>query len=162
MKIYCSYMGSAWLLSKDGQEISVLHHPSESFEFESIVDIVAEYGTSNEKFIANQYMKNPNDKLKDKLLSIYAENWCKVRIWGTFNEEVTFRITSVGFNWYLVIVEFLLNHREFQRSVITVESDKTSGSRRIYWDRIEYRDAIDTANEAVLSSQFLGDDLIYV
>lgn len=160
MKVYCSYTGTAWLLSRDGQEIPVLHHPSESFEFESIVDIVAEHGTSVERAVAEQYMQKPDDSLKAQLLSIYAENWCKVRTWGTFHEEVTFRITSIGFDWYFVVVEFLLRHKEFQNSEITVESDKASGSRKLYWNRIPYQDAIDAANEFVLASQLTDTDLI--
>lgn len=158
MRIYCSYMGAAWLLSRTGKEISVLNHPSETFEFESVVDIINEYGSASEKKLASEYMKFPNDRLKSKLLSIYNSNWCKVRTWGTFQEEVTFRITSTNFNWYRIIVDFLLNHPNFRRSSITVESDKSSGVRKTYWSNVDYESAVDSANEAILSTQLLPDD----
>ena len=35
--------GEAWLLDKMGNCIDVYAHPSESFEFESMVDIVSRY-----------------------------------------------------------------------------------------------------------------------
>lgn len=162
MKVYCSYMGKAWLLSRDGQEISVLNHPSESFEFESIVDIITEHGSTSERAVAEKYAKTPSDALKSKILSIYNRNWCKVRTWGTFQEEVTFRITSTDYNWYRTIVNFLVNHPNFIHSSITVESDKVSGVRKIYWDSIDYKSAIDSSNERILSSQILANNLIYI
>ena len=42
-------LGEAWLLDKNGNCIEVYAHPSESFEFESIVDIISKYGTESDK-----------------------------------------------------------------------------------------------------------------
>lgn len=109
-------MGRAWLLSKSGQEIPVLNHPSETFEFESVVEVVLDYGSVSEQKIASQYLESSTPELKSRLLSIYNNNWCKIRTWGTFQEEVTFRITSTGYNWYDTIVDFLLRHPEFKNS----------------------------------------------
>lgn len=153
MKIYCNYMGRAWLLSRTGQEIRVLNHPSETFEFESIVDVISKYGSVSEQKAALQYLESPTSELKNNLLSIYNNNWCKIRTWGTFQEEVTFRITSIGYNWYDAIVDFLLRHTEFKNSEITVESDKSSGIRKTYWERVGYKSAVDSANESILASQ---------
>lgn len=155
MKIYCSYMGRAWLLSKSGQEIPVLNHPSETFEFESVVEVVLDYGSVSEQKIASQYLESPTPELKSRLLSIYNNNWCKIRTWGTFQEEVTFRITSTGYNWYDTIVDFLLRHPEFKNSEITVEADKSSGIKKTYWERIGYKSAVDSANESILAAQFV-------
>lgn len=155
MKIYCSYMGRAWLLSKSGQEIPVLNHPSETFEFESVVEVVSDYGSASEQKIASQYLELQNPVLKNKILSIYNNNWCKIRTWGNFQEEVTFRITSVGYNWYNTIVGFLLRHPEFKNSEITVESDKASGVKKTYWERVGYNSAVDSSNESVLAAQFI-------
>lgn len=157
MKILCnSYIGKAWLLSKSGQEIEVLNHPSATFEFESIVYVVTIYGSNSERKIADQYNKTPTESLKQQVLNIYNNNWCKVRTWGTFNDEITFRITSAGYDWYNVIIDFLLNHPEFKRSAVTVEADKSSGTKCIYWDRETYVFAIDAANETVLASKLLN------
>lgn len=64
MKLYCSYMGRAWLLSKSGQEIPVLNHPSETFEFESVVKVVSDYGSVPEQKTASQYLESQNPVLK--------------------------------------------------------------------------------------------------
>lgn len=157
MKIYCSYMGKAWLLSKSGQSIEVLNHPSETFEFESVVDVIVSYGSASEKSIAKQYLEFPTEKLKNKLLDIYNNNWCKVRTWGTFQEEITFRITSAGYNWYNTIVNFLLDHPEFKRSEITVESNKSSGSKYTYWERVGYNSTVDSSNESILAASLVEE-----
>lgn len=99
-------MCQAWLLSRDGVVISVLNHPSEKFEFDSILDIIKKYGNHTARNLADEFMCDPTDNRKQSLLDYYNNNWCKVRTWGTFQEEVTFRITSNRFNWYHVILDF--------------------------------------------------------
>ena len=145
-----SYMWSAWLLSKYGTEIEVYKHPNENFEFDSIVDIVEQYAGSAGYELASNYKLNPSEVLKAKILDIYNNNWCKVRTWGTFGEELTFRITSNNFNWYNTIVEFLLRHPRSNTS-ITVETSK-NGKYAIYWDKIPYSYAIDPENSRILEN----------
>lgn len=142
------YLGDAWLLNKDGSEISVLNHPSETFEFDSIVDIIKQFGNTEEKMLATTYKNNPNPELKRKLLDIYNNNWCKVREWGTYSDEITFRITSTTFNWYNAIISFLLRH-PCPYYKITVESTK---KHKIYWNNISYKEAIDPQNEIILEN----------
>jgi hypothetical protein len=151
MRIFESYMGSAWLLSKDGTEIEVYKHPNERIEFDSIVDLVNEYGGKLGKRIVNDYLAEPNEINKTKVMDIYNNNWCKVRTWGTFGEELTFRITSTNFNWYNTIIEFLLRHKRTNQ-LITVETVK-NGNCKIYWDKITYADAINPENQMILESK---------
>lgn len=143
-----SYMGSAWLLSKDGVEIEVCNHPKENFEFDSIVDIVERFGGPVGSKVTKQYRLNPTEELKSKILDIYNNEWCKVRTWGTFGEELTFQITSTGFNWYKPIVEFLIRHPR-NNALITVETSK-NGKHTIYWDKVPYDYAIDPGNNRIL------------
>lgn len=155
MKIFCNgYTGRAWLLSDTGKEIRVLNHPSDTFEFDSVVDVVLNYGSNYEKSIAEKYVKNPSDALKHQVLDIYNNRWCKVRAWGAFNEEVYFRITSQHFNWYSIIVGFLVNHPEFENSIVTVEADRSSGTKKIYLTGQSYQYVIAPENETVLASHF--------
>ena len=42
-------LGEAWLLNRAGNCIEVHAHPSESFEFESIVRLISEYGSESDK-----------------------------------------------------------------------------------------------------------------
>lgn len=151
MRIFESYMGTAWLLAKDGTEIEVYKHPNERIEFDVIVDLINEYGGSLGKKIANDYIAEPNEDNKSKVMNIYNETWCKVRTWGTFGEELTFRITSTGYNWYNTIVEFLLRHKRTNQ-LITVETVK-NGKSKIYWDKISYTDAINPENQTLLESK---------
>lgn len=155
MRIYMeSYMDSAWLLSKDGNEIEVVNHPNENFEFDTIVELIKLYGTSNEQKYANEYNINPTSENKSKLLNIYNNKWCKVRTWGTFGEELTFRITSTNFNWYNIIIEFLLRHKR-TNILITVESYKND-IHKIYWDKVPYKEAIDLANQIILENKLIS------
>lgn len=160
MKIYCGFMGMAWLLSKDGTAISVEKHPTPKYQFDEIVEVVSTYGSDREKAIALDYYVNPTDELAGAILNIYYNNWCKVRTWGNFNEEVTFRINPDGFDWYRVIVDFLIDHPMFKNSVVTVESDKPSGVRKTFWQDIPYADAISDENSEVLASAILCGDTI--
>ena len=146
--------GKAWLLDRTGNYVDVFAHPSESFEFDSIVDIVSKYGSSVDKWNCDQYKQNPSDELKQAILYTYNQNWCKVRLW--WDNELTFRITSTDFNWYKPIVEFLLTCPFVRNTTITAEN--ISGT--IYWDNVSYEDSIDPANEAILSDCFLDSDLV--
>ena len=153
MKIYAGFMGKAWLLAKDGSTIEVEKHPTPKYQFDEIVDVVLSYGNNREQAIAQNYLDTEDELLAEQVLDIYYNNWCKVRTWGNFNEEVTFRINSDSFDWYRVIVDFLIDHPMFKNSVITVESDKASGVRKTYWQDIPYAEAIDDSNATVLASQ---------
>lgn len=155
MKIYCSYMGQAWLLSQDGDLVDVLHHPSEKFEFDSIIDVIQQYGDAKIQLVVEDYMDNPTELKHAKLLDYYNNTWCKVRTWGTFQEDITFRITSTGFNWYPVIVDFLLLHPQFQNSNVTIESDRMNGARKTYINSEQYAAVIDPKNESVFASKLI-------
>lgn len=152
MKIYSSYMGQAWLLSKNGDELKVMNHPSIDFEFDSIIDLILDYGSDAIQHTADEYLASGDENLKTEIAEYYNDTWCKVRTWGTFGEEVTFRITSNDFNWYPVIVNFLESHTQFSRSLITVESYK-SKVKHIFWNRIPYSEAVDRNNETILASK---------
>lgn len=139
----------AWLLDREGNYFDVIGHPSERFEFDSIVDIIEKYGSEYEQTIAEEYRNNPTEELKSQLLDIYNNNWCKVRSWGL--SEVTFRITSNSYNWYPIINQFLLDNPRFQNMDITVENSRG----RVYWKSISWNDATDPKNEQILASVFL-------
>jgi hypothetical protein len=150
--MHSGFVGAAWLLSQNGAEIMVEGHPIPQYQFEQIVELIVKHGSDSQSKLALEYQLNPSDELHDKLLAIYQDGWCKVRAWGTFYDEVTFRITSTSFNWYDVIVKFLLNHPMFKNSLITVESDKSSGVRKTFWHKISYFDAISDEYSSVLAS----------
>lgn len=80
-----------------------------------------------------------------------------MRVWGNFNQEVTFRITSTGFNWYSIIIEFLIRHPGLNRSLVTVEADSRIKSKHIYWNSMSVEDILNPANEQILSSKFKGE-----
>lgn len=146
-------MGKAWLLSKSGKLIDVEFHPSINYQFNDVVELVCQYGDAEEQALVNKFKLTPTEAIKDDILNIYLNNWCKIRVWGTFSEEVTFRINSVKFDWYSIIVEFLIKHPQFKNSLITVESDKINGIIKTFWDRISYNDAVDTTNATILAAK---------
>jgi len=147
-----NYFGNAYLLTRNGDEIDVLNHPTENFEFESILYLLENFGTEEDKRLALEYEQNQFDYLKDQILQNYNENYCKVRVWGIFADEVTFRITSTDkFNWYNIIVEFLLKHR-YTNSLITVESNKNE-NYRIYWNKVTYDCAVNPINKMILEKK---------
>ena len=153
MKLYQTFAGDAYLLCRDGAAIPVLNHPSADFEFESIVYVLSEYGDPSAKDLATQYENNPTELLKSQILNIYDNTWCKIREWEG-RRLVTFRITSTDtFNWYRVITDFLIMHTEYARSVITVESDKRTGMRKIYWDEVPYAEAISPTQEIIMATR---------
>lgn len=150
------YLGSAWLLDRSGVEIPVENHPS-SLIGDEVANLIDQCGSPSEQKIARDYLNTKRDELKEKLNYIYNENWCKVRVWGNFSEEVTFRITSTGFNWYSIIIEFLIRHPGLNRSLVTVEADSRIKSKHIYWDSMSVEDILNPANEQILSSKFKGE-----
>ena len=153
MKLYQSFIGDAYLLCRDGTVIPVLNHPSANFEFESVVYVLSEYGDDNAKSLAKQYEITPSEELRNKILTVYDNTWCKIREWEG-RRLVTFRITSTdSYNWYRAIVDFLLTHIEYQRSVITVETDKRTGVRRVYWDEVPYADAVSPEFKTILATK---------
>ena len=147
------YMNQAYLLNIDGQEILVENHPSIHVDedFNDICSLVDMYGSDKIKELVKEY--RTNGQHRDEILNYYCQNWCKVRTWGTFCDEVTFRIISHGTNWYNTILQFLLNHPMYSNSKIAVESDKPDEQRRLYWNNISYQDAINPENEEVLASK---------
>lgn len=152
MKTFDSFAGDAYLLCKDGTSIFVLNHPSSDFEFESIIYILSEYGNATDRELAQRYQADPNENLRQLILSIYDNTWCKVREWEG-RRLVTFRITSTdSFDWYPVILDFLLEHSEYKRSYITVETDKRTGVIRSYWEDVPYSDAISPEYEKVMAT----------
>ena len=147
------YMNQAYLLSIDGETIPVENHPSIHIEedFNDICNLVETYGADKIRTVVQIYKQSGQHK--NEILDYYCQNWCKVRAWGTFYDEVTFRITSKGLNWYNTIIQFLINHHEYSKSLITVESDKLEGSKKVYWDKITYAQSIDPSNEDILASK---------
>ena len=121
--MYGMVLGGAWLLSVSETAIEVLHHPSETFEFDSVVKLVQQYGNASQQKLAEQYACTPNDTLKRQLIAVYQDTWCKVRAWGVFQEAVTFRIASVTYQWYPAITAFLRANPRFRESKITVEPE---------------------------------------
>ena len=152
MMLFGNYMGQAWLLSRNGESLKVMNHPSIDFEFESIVELLQEHGNNHIKQVIDRYLSTGNPDLKSEIVEYYNDTWCKVRSWGTFGDEVTFRITSKSYNWYPTIVKFLEEHPQFSRSMITVESYKTK-VKRIFWNKISYSEAIDRNNETILAAK---------
>ena len=153
MKIYQTFAGDAYLLCRDGSTISVLNHPSSDFEFESVIYVLSEYGDEAAKEVAKQYETNPSDELKQQALTIYDNTWCKVRDWEG-RRLVTFRITSTdSFNWYRTIVDFLIAHTEYKRSVVIVETDKRTGVIKTYWDEIPYDVAVSPEQETIMATK---------
>lgn len=130
----------AWLLSYDGTEIGVIHHPNRP---EEVARLAIEYGTYEARTCAEKYLTLPTNELKEELINYYRYNWCKVRVWGNFNEEVTFRICPGEHDWYPVIANFLNTHPMFKNSKVTVESNFDAAQKAVYWDSIPYSEAID-------------------
>ena len=153
MKTFNSFAGDALLLCKDGSTISVLNHPSADFEFESILYILSEYGNNIDRELVSKYESSPNENLKSIILSIYDNTWCKVREWEG-RRLVTFRVTSTdSFDWYPVILDFLLTHSEYKKSNITVETDKRTGVYKTYWEELPYSSAILPEYERVMATK---------
>lgn len=156
------YLNQAYLLDIDGNVLPVENHPSIHIEsdFEDICKILESYGSDNARNLVESYKSSGNHK--EDILQYYCQNWCKVRTWGTFYEEVTFRITSKGLNWYNTILQFLLDHEEYKRSLISVESDRIEGPRKVYWDKLSYDEAVDPKNEEILASKLPNYNQIVV
>lgn len=146
-------MDEAYLLNTDGETIRVLNHPSADFEFDSILDVLNTYGSGTAGKLVADYIKNPNEDIKNRILSIYDNKWCKVRVWEN-GRLITFRITSTdSFNWYETIVNFLLDNPTYKSALITVESDKRTGVRRTFWNEISYKDAVSEHFETVMATK---------
>lgn len=137
--------GKAWLLDKSGNYIEVYAHPSESFEFESVVDIVSRFGSESDRTTCEEWKSSHLNDIKVAILHSYNQNWCKVRLWK--DNKLTFKIASADFNWYRTIVDFLFSHSYLSSAIISVSD--TSG--KIYWDDVSYSYCIDSSNEKNLS-----------
>jgi hypothetical protein len=109
---------------------------------EEIAGLLIKHDSYKARILAEKYLSAQTDELRDQLTSYYQYNWCKVRAWGNFNEEVTFRICTGKHNWYPVIVRFLKAHPMFKNSTITVESDTSVVPKAVYWDKAPYSEAI--------------------
>lgn len=132
--------GEAWLLDRSGNCIEVYAHPSESFEFDSIVDIVSNYSAGPDKFYCNDWKATKSEVPKEAILNIYNQNWCRVRLWK--DNKLTFRIASTDYNWYGAIVHFLQVHSYLSTAKITF-SDL---SGKIYWNDVPYSYCINYLN----------------
>lgn len=125
----------AWLINKSGDCIEVYAHPSESFEFDSIVDIVLKYGSELDKNNCNDWKSTKSETSKAAILDSYNQNWCRVRLWK--DNKLTFRIASADYNWYQIIVDFLRAHPYVSTANITV-SDFFG---KTYWDNKDVKKA---------------------
>ena len=135
-------------MNRVGNCIEVHAHPSESFEFESIVNLVSEYGSKLAKSNCEIWKSKNSDASKAAILNSYNRNWCKVRLWK--DNKLTFRIASKGFDWYGVILDFLVSHPQVSSARITVsDADETA-----LWDGVTYDYCINPVNKAALSLVF--------
>ena len=132
--------GEAWLLDRSGNCIEVYAHPSESFEFESIVDIVSKYSTGPDKSYCNDWKATKSEVSKEAILNIYNQNWCRVRLWK--DNKLTFRIFSTDYDWRKSIARFLLSHSYLCTAKITF----TDSFGKIYWNDVSYSYCINYSN----------------
>ena len=151
----CISIFKAWLLSREGIAIPVYKHPNPKYQFDEILLLSKEYGDEGVKELCSEYERSPSGSLHDKIVSYYFQNWCKVRAWGTFNEELTFRVCPDPNEWYPVIVGFLLENPMFKKSLITVETDTLYTAKYTFWNKISYDYAVDKKN-----AEFLTNSLI--
>ncbi len=147
----CISIFKAWLLSRDGIAIPVYKHPNPKHQFDEILLLSKEYGDEGVKELCSEYESSPSELLYEKIASYYHQNWCKVRAWGIFNEELTFRICPNPNDWYPVIVGFLLEKPMFKQSLITVETDTQYTAKYTFWNKISYDYAVDKKNAEVLT-----------
>lgn len=135
-------MNNAYLLGRDGTKIPVLNHPSADFEFDSVLRVLTEYMDDDAKELAGQYINNPSEPTKQSILKVYNNFWCKVRSWDN-DKLITFRIASSNkFSWHATIVRFLIEHPCYKNFKVTVESDKSTGINKTFWDEIPYGEAL--------------------
>lgn len=157
MKILLSTYSSAsaFLLGRDGKTIAVNCHPIIPEESDLAITYVMYYGDEQHQNLAKEYFERPTDTLYDTLISYYENNWCKVRDWGDLKyHDLTFRLTSTDqFNWYNVIINFLLEHKQSSNTIVTVE--RVRPIHKVYWDGIPYAEAIDPINESILASKLV-------
>ncbi|MBO4542801.1 MAG: hypothetical protein J5725_06410 [Bacteroidales bacterium] len=146
---------SAFLLGRDGSTVSVDCHPILPEESDTAITYILYYGDEEHRKLAEDYQNNPTEELYAALISYYENNWCKVRDWGDLTQtDLTFRITSYDkFNWYGVIIDFLLSRKWRSNTVITVERMKPT--HKVYWDSITYAEAVDPANETILATRLI-------
>lgn len=121
-------LGNAWLLDRSGNCIEVYAHPSESFEFESVVDVISQYGSEQDKSNCEIWRATKSDASKAAILDSYNQNWCKVRLWE--DNKLTFRIASPDHDWYRTIVDFLTSKPHLSSADISV----VDMSGKIYCD----------------------------
>ena len=121
-------IGSAWLLDRSGNCIEVYAHPSELFEFDSIVDVISQYGSEQDKANCEIWRATKSDVSKAAILDAYNQNWCRVRLWE--DNKLTFRIVSSDNDWYRTIADFLTSKPHLSSADISV----VDMSGKIYWD----------------------------
>ena len=124
--------GEAWLLDKIGNCIDVYAHPSESFEFESVVDIVSKYGSEVDKKNCEEWKATKSESSKKAILYSYNHNWFKVRLWK--DNKLTFRNSSINFDWEPVIAGFLKTHPYLKYASISVSDQLGNRLRLIFKD----------------------------
>jgi hypothetical protein len=135
------------MLKKDGTEIAVENHPPPKIDGE-LTDFFRQFGSD---FLQNPVADDSSSRFAEvtaMLEAVYEETWCKVRVWGNFSEEVTFRLISSDESWYPAIALFLQKHIELNRSLVSVYNGKN-----VVWDKLSTDYILDTANAAVLSEK---------
>ena len=125
-------LGNAWLLDRSRNCIEVNAHPSESFEFESVVDVISQYGSGRDKANCEIWRVTKSDASKAAILNSYYRNWCKVRLWE--DNKLTFRIASPDHDWYRTIVDFLTSKPHLRSADISVGDM----SGKIYWNDSDF------------------------
>lgn len=148
------YTDSAYLLQSNGFAFPVENHPSinNPDDYQDIADVIVKYGNTKESNIAKHFKSSGCNC--DLVFDIYQRNWCKVRVWGTFQEDLTFRIALTDVHWYGAILQFLLNHPEFNKCNITVESDKRNKNKKVYWKDVSAKYILDPCNAPALCHAF--------
>ena len=141
--------GEAWLLDRSGNCIEVYAHPSESFEFESIVNLVLKYGAEQGKFYCDDWKNTKSESSKEAILHLYNQNWCKVRFWR--DNKLTIIIASTDYyNWCGTVVSFLRSHSYLSTANITI----SDSSGRVYYNDVSYGNCISYCME-LLSKKFM-------
>ena len=103
-------------------------HPSESFEFDSVADVISQYGSEQDKANCEIWRATKTDASKAAILDAYNQNWCKVRLWE--DNKLTFRIASPDDDWHRTIVDFLTSKPHLSSADISV----VDMSGKICWD----------------------------
>ena len=101
------------------------------------------------KFISKQFINRLTDKIVDVSKNISVEEYVtkianelnqeflRARFGGIYNtsvnsKEMVFRISSIGFNWYNIIYEFVAKHSSEIKEVTIVRDEESTGNSGFY------------------------------